>query len=267
MTGGSDPYNTPACTIDCPDGDIDTAGLLDEFLSWHASSPVSVDFPHDHALLVSGLDFSNSAMGLSITGGICKAGSSGAVIEATSSNELLTSLVLTREIGHNFGVLDDAGDCQGHHIMSSNIQPGFTGWSNCSKEQLDTFLDNVYGTAGNPACLENLPALLPICGNGIVEAEEECDSGVGGLDPCCDSSTCRLSDGAACSSTDPCCTHDTCQITGTAVVCRAASSECDQPETCNGFLSTCPADVVRPAGTSCTVAVSSPEFVSCPLLS
>jgi len=63
------------------------------------------------------------------------------------------------------------------------------------------------------------------CGDGIVEAGEECDS-----TSCCDSN---------------------CQFTAAGTVCRSAAGICDIAETCSGSDGTCPPDSFEPSTTPC----------------
>ncbi len=74
-------------------------------------------------------------------------------------------------------------------------------------------------------------AAAGVCGNGVVELGEQCD----------DSNTMN---GDCCSSG--------CQFEASSTICRAAVDVCDQAEQCTGSSGTCPADGVKPAGTSCT---------------
>jgi hypothetical protein len=83
----------------------------------------------------------------------------------------------------------------------------------------------------------NLPdfAINPgLCGNGKIEAGEQCDP-----------------PGGCCSAT--------CQLLPTATVCRAKAGKCDIAETCNGTSPTCPADakktdVCRAKAGACDIA-------------
>ena len=79
-----------------------------------------------------------------------------------------------------------------------------------------------------------------VCGNGTVEADEQCDDG-------------NLANGDCCSSS--------CQFEAAGTVCRAAAGVCDLQETCTGASGTCPADakstaVCRPSAGICDVAES-----------
>jgi cysteine-rich repeat protein len=130
------------------------------------------------------------------------------------------------------------------------------------------------------------------CGNGTLEAPEQCDDGntVGG--DCC-SASCTFEPGfSPCTSDGNVCTVDVCNATGTCqhvagnagtvcrasagvcdlqevctgtsptcpadakstAPCRAAAGDCDLAESCNGVSNTCPADAVKPAATTCRIA-------------
>src|SRR5207249_902911 len=66
--------------------------------------------------------------------------------------------------------------------------------------------------------------------------------------------------GSACADDGNACTTDLCNGSGTCqhapgnagAVCRAAADECDVAETCTGSSATCPSDIKKPAGTTCT---------------
>ncbi len=129
-----------------------------------------------------------------------------------------------------------------------------------------------------------------VCGNGIVEFPEQCDSGscctrdctfhppgipcrpplsvcdveedCTGTSATCPSDTfvaagtvCRASAGVcdvadSCTGTSPICPPDFKQPSGT--VCRAAADNCDAGELCDGSSSSCPADADLPDVSSCT---------------
>lgn len=98
-----------------------------------------------------------------------------------------------------------------------------------------------------------------VCGNGIVEGDEECDGG----DCCTDSCTfessateCRASAGACdiaetCTGTSADCPTDDVSSAGTE--CRASAGGCDVAETCDGSSVDCPADAFQSPGTWCNL--------------
>ena len=93
---------------------------------------------------------------------------------------------------------------------------------------------------------------LNMCGNGIVEDGEECDPGAGVNSTCCDSSTCKLRQGAMCDPLSGACCTGTCQYAPATQICRPSKdSSCDIAETCTGTSATCPADKTQPNGQSC----------------
>ena len=81
-----------------------------------------------------------------------------------------------------------------------------------------------------PHC--DIGAYETTCGDGVLEAGEQCDEGpaTGANGSCCDSG---------------------CQFRSAGETCRPAAGDCDVAETCDGAGSPCPADELKPAGTSC----------------
>jgi hypothetical protein len=71
-----------------------------------------------------------------------------------------------------------------------------------------------------------------ICGNGIVDADEQCDLGPGNGSP------------------TNCCTT-LCEFRAEDNVCRPAANACDVAEHCSGTSDTCPPDLVIPEGAHC----------------
>jgi cysteine-rich repeat protein len=70
-----------------------------------------------------------------------------------------------------------------------------------------------------------------VCGDGIIQAPEVCDDG-------------NIQDG-------DCCSSDCQTIASAGTVCRAATSDCDIAETCNGSSGLCPDDAVQSDGVVC----------------
>ncbi|HZR81198.1 MAG TPA: hypothetical protein VFD92_08880 [Candidatus Binatia bacterium] len=95
------------------------------------------------------------------------------------------------------------------------------------------------------------------CGNGVVDAGEECDLGAGNNGATCCAFDCRLRPaGTVCRPGDACDPAEMCDgsslacpadvITPAGTECRTAADACDVAETCNGTDRTCPADEVVP---------------------
>ncbi|XP_053117878.1 disintegrin and metalloproteinase domain-containing protein 22 isoform X3 [Hemicordylus capensis] len=163
----------------------------------------------DAVHLFSGSQFQSSRSGAAYTGGICSLLKGGGVNEFGKPD--LMSVTLAQSLAHNLGIFSDkrklqSGECKCEDTWSGCIM-GDTGYylptkfSKCDVEEYHEFLNN-----GGGACLFNKPTKLfdpPECGNGFVEAGEECDCGTpaecnveGG--ECC--SACSLTADSQCSN-------------------------------------------------------------------
>jgi cysteine-rich repeat protein len=101
---------------------------------------------------------------------------------------------------------------------------------------------------------------VPICGNGAIEAGEQCDDGNLLPGDCC-SATCTAEPaGGSCADDGNVCTADVCDGAGSCshppgnggTLCRPATDGCDAPETCSGASTVCPPDAKEPDGTACS---------------
>uniref|UniRef100_A0AAY4F021 Uncharacterized protein n=1 Tax=Denticeps clupeoides TaxID=299321 RepID=A0AAY4F021_9TELE len=140
---------------------------------------------------------------------------------------------MSRGVGVN-----EVGSDSGHHPRK---------FSKCSITDYKEFL-----LRGGGSCLFNKPTKLfepTECGNGYVEAGEECDCGVKGgcHNECC--KKCSLSNGAHCSD-GPCC-NTTCLFYPRGHTCRFAVSDCDISETCSGDSGQCPPNLHKQDGYFC----------------
>jgi len=142
-------------------------------------------------------------------------------------------------------------------IMSPTASETETQFSPCSLGNICSLMMGIGGGQTNTSCvLDPDPARqvisMQMCGNGIVEAGEECDPGSGNNSTCCDLQTCRFRAGAVCDpSSSTCCTGD-CQFAPRTQLCRRSRDDsCDMPEFCIGNSSTCPTDITEPNGQSC----------------
>ena len=92
---------------------------------------------------------------------------------------------------------------------------------------------------------------LQMCGNGIVEAGEDCDPGTGVVSNCCNSQTCKFTNGAVCDPTSSSCCTQSCTFAPASLACRPSRDpKCDVAEYCTGNSSTCPPDITSPNGKS-----------------
>ena len=199
---------------------------------------------------------------------------SGANVVARTSTEWQ---VFAHESGHTFGAVHDctsqtcsdgttvnAQQCcplsssscpaNGQFIMNPSTSPGVTGFSLCTVGNICSAL---LRNSVSSSCLSDNKQIATIsgnqCGNGIVEAGEECDcGGVSGCkdNACCDATTCKFKNGAICDdSNEDCCSQCTFSAAGT--VCRASTGICNPAEMCSGQNATCPPDVTAPNGQDC----------------
>ncbi|XP_061508855.1 zinc metalloproteinase-disintegrin-like EoMP06 [Anopheles gambiae] len=220
---------------------------LNSFLAYR-SSVLLHDHPHDHAQLLTTIEFKDNVIGKAKVGGMCSDRSSGAIVRVHTDDVGVQASTLAHEMGHSFTMEhDEDGDCAcpDRKCIMTRTVTGLTlqHWSNCSLQQLSTALGR-----GLHHCLSNRPSQLAFesCGNGFVESGEECDCGLEEAceNRCCDARTCRLREGAQC-ATGECCDLETCQLREPAVPCRGQRSECDLPEYCTGRSEYCPPDVHR----------------------
>ncbi|EPY89700.1 a disintegrin and metalloprotease domain 11 isoform 1 preproprotein-like protein [Camelus ferus] len=169
------------------------------------------------------------------------------------------AVTLAQTLGQNLGMMwnkhrSSAGDCKCPDNWLGCIMEdtGFylpRKFSRCSIEEYNQFLQE-----GGGSCLFNKPLKLldpPECGNGFVEAGEECDCGsvqecsrAGGN--CC--KKCTLTHDAMCSD-GLCCRR--CKYEPRGVSCREAVNECDIAETCTGDSSQCPPNLHKLDGYYC----------------
>ncbi|KAL8175699.1 UNVERIFIED_CONTAM: Disintegrin and metalloproteinase domain-containing protein 11 [Gekko kuhli] len=234
--------------------DEDALETLSEFMKYRQEAlPEHSDAVH----LFSGRTFRSSSSGTAYIGGICSVARGGGVNEY--GNVAATAVTLAQTLGQNIGMMwnkhrASAGDCRcpdswlgcimedtGYHLPRK--------FSRCSIDEYSQFLEE-----GGGGCLFNKPLKLldpPECGNGFVEAGEECDCGslaecAKGGGNCC--KKCTLTHDAMCSD-GLCCRG--CKYEPRGVTCREAVKECDIPETCTGDSSQCPPNLHKQDGYFC----------------
>lgn len=263
------PWNIP-----CDSGNI--TSRLDLFSSWRGSRG------DDNAYwtLMSNCP-TGAEVGLSWLGQLCNNQVVGDDSQAvTGANVVVRTAaqwqVFAHESGHTFGAvhdcdsstcaqgLDDSSQCcpyssttcdaGGRFIMNPSTGTDITQFSPCT-------IGNICSALGRnsvkSSCLSDNRGVITItgsqCGNGIVEAGEDCDCGGEescGDNKCCDAKTCKFKNGAVCDdSNEICCVN--CQFASADTVCRASTGPCDVEEKCTGNSPTCPEDVHVPDGQSC----------------
>uniref|UniRef100_A0A672SUI2 ADAM metallopeptidase domain 22 n=1 Tax=Sinocyclocheilus grahami TaxID=75366 RepID=A0A672SUI2_SINGR len=211
----------------------------------------------DSVHLFSGNRFHSNWGGASYMGGVCSLTKGGGVNEYGKTEEM--AIALAQSLGQNIGIFSDKkrilnGECKCEDKWSGCIMDdvGFylpKRFSDCNVEEYHDFLNS-----GGGACLFNKPSKLldpPECGNGFVEAGEECDCGSPAEcaregENCC--KKCMLTQGAKCSD-GLCCKN--CQLEFMGVLCRDAVSDCDIPEMCTGNSSQCPPNLHKMDGYTC----------------
>uniref|UniRef100_A0A674E959 Disintegrin and metalloproteinase domain-containing protein 10 n=1 Tax=Salmo trutta TaxID=8032 RepID=A0A674E959_SALTR len=237
------------------------------------------------AYVFSDRDFDDGVLGLAWVG--APAGSSGGICEKSKlysdgkKKSLNTGIITVQnyashvppkvshitfahEVGHNFGSPHDSGtECtpgeskaqekkeQGNYIMYARATSGDklnnNKFSICSVRNISQVLEKKRGN-----CF--VESGQPICGNGLVEAGEQCDCGYSDQckDECCynaneaDGNKCKLNNVR---QNGPCCTP-TCNFKGSNDKCRE-ESECAEQGMCNGGTAQCPTSEPKANFTAC----------------
>ncbi|KAI8335012.1 Metallo-peptidase family M12-domain-containing protein [Chlamydoabsidia padenii] len=176
--------------------------------------------------------------------------------------------VVAHEVGHGFGALHDCtaqtcpcsgSNCQCCPLSSTQCDAGGTYIMNpvnnaSAGEFSPCTLNTICGLFTSlGTCLQDPGSKtttgLKMCGNGIKEDGEDCDSN-GKDTPCCDAKTCKFKPGAKCDDyNDLCCTQ--CQIRPANYECRPSSGPCDVAEVCDGTSGNCPIDKFKDDGSEC----------------
>ena len=234
-----------------PSGEVSSPSLLALFRLW---SGANLTTPRDESILLSGLDFDGSTVGLAPVSGACSNPRDvGAIIQATFTPPYVSTIV-AHEIGHTLGMQHDG---TGNSCPTSGYIMQAVGCSSCGSFASQysscslTYFANWLAATSSTACLEDD---VSSCGNGVHQAGEQCDCGADcASDACCtpwwSADGCKLEPGCTCSESDGCCNAGA--PTAAGAVCRSAASECDVAEQCDGTSTFCPPDLHDPMGTAC----------------
>ncbi|KAI7885183.1 zincin [Lichtheimia hyalospora FSU 10163] len=176
--------------------------------------------------------------------------------------------VVAHEVGHGFGAIHDctaqtcpctSSGCSCCPLSDDTCSAGDTylmnPTSNVTSEDFSPCsISDICGSFPNIGYCLKSPDLrdttsFTLCGNGILEPGEECDSGLTDS-ACCHAKNCTLKPGAKCDDySQQCCLN--CTMATAETVCRPAVSECDIAEYCTGDSFSCPADQVEENGSPC----------------
>ena len=265
--------------LDCPSANIQTR--LNLFSEWRGRFRDS----NAYWTLMSTCA-TNSAVGLAWLGQLCSQGSAqssqdeiiaGANVVIRTEGGRSEWQVFAHEAGHTFGAVHDCTettcsrgdsslqrccplssstcDADGRFIMNPSTGVGIQAFSQCTVGNICTAMLRQSVKTGCLTDNRNVQTITgQVCGNGIVEAGEECDCG--GEDgcagnPCCDANTCQFTQGSVCDpNNEQCCTRN-CQLAAQGFVCRPSTGLCDPEEVCTGESPTCPEDSISDDGVDC----------------
>ncbi|XP_053319762.1 disintegrin and metalloproteinase domain-containing protein 9-like [Spea bombifrons] len=219
----------------------DADDILMEFLEWKRDSldsRINCD--------VAALSLREStvlASGLARLDGACSHNKAGFFAVMNLEKLVLSSNLFVHELGHVLGMKHDTPGCTcrfGKTICTMNETVLLSsGFSDCSIKDMEEFY-----ASDKAKCLWNNPgpdkslSYVPDCGS-----EEECSTNI-----CCNSTTCKLTENATCSS-GPCC--ENCVFLPRGTPCRTPGTECDLTEYCNGKSRDCPLDTYLQNGSPC----------------
>nr|XP_044606972.1 disintegrin and metalloproteinase domain-containing protein 18-like isoform X1 [Equus asinus] len=237
-------------------GDADD--LLQRFLAW--KQDYLILRPHDIAFLLV-YRKQPKYLGATIPGTICNKSYDADIVMYPDAITLEGfSVIIAQLLGLKIGLTyNDNNKCsclRATCIMNREAvgSSGIKIFSNCSMHDYRYFVSK-----SEAKCLQNFSNLQPlyqnqsVCGNGILEPNEECDCGSEEecqFKKCCDYSTCKLKGSVKCGS-GPCCTSK-CEISVAGTPCRKSiDQECDFTEYCNGTSSNCVPDTYALNGQLC----------------
>uniref|UniRef100_A0A6J0UWT8 Disintegrin and metalloproteinase domain-containing protein 9-like n=1 Tax=Pogona vitticeps TaxID=103695 RepID=A0A6J0UWT8_9SAUR len=229
------------------DVDSGSAGdVLGRFVTWRQKDLMKRS-RNDVSHLIIGRGPFGGTVGMAFVGTVCSPDHGGSFSAFSHHSVINQASIVAHELGHNLGMNHDDSSCPGSYIMHSTDN-GSKNFSSCSSNDFENLI-----LRGGGTCLRNTPSNIytePVCGNNIVDKNEECDCGTPKecSNPCCDAATCKLKAGSECAE-GLCC--EKCQFKVAGMECRPKRSGCDLPEYCNGTYPDCPEDVYVMDGYPC----------------
>ncbi|KFQ16808.1 Disintegrin and metalloproteinase domain-containing protein 9, partial [Merops nubicus] len=224
--------------------------VLSRFVSWRQRDLLKRS-RNDVSHLIIGRGSYDGSIGMAYVGTVCSQVQGGSISTLNHNNMLRHATVVAHELGHNLGMKHDDKRCPAPYIMHSTDN-GSRNFSTCSADDFENLILN-----GGGNCLRNPPKASniykepePVCGNNVVDSNEECDCGKPKecTNPCCDAATCKLTPGSQCAE-GLCCKN--CKFKVAGAECRSKMDFCDLPEYCNGSHAYCPEDVYVMNGYPC----------------
>jgi hypothetical protein len=261
--------------VKCDSGNM--TWRLNEFSKWRASNSDNNAYWTLMTNCPTGSEVGVSWMGRLCSSELVTSGDSsvsGANVVVRNSGS--SWQVFAHETGHTFGAVHDCDDTACGKKLDASSQCCPLSSSTCdaaAKYIMNPYASNAMVkfsecTIGNicsaigknsikSSCLSDNKGVVSIsgsqCGNGIVEAGEDCDCGGEAScsdNACCDASTCKFKNNAVCDdANDSCCSK--CQFASSDTVCRPSTGVCDFAEKCPGDSSSCPDDKFKDDGSSC----------------
>nr|XP_045053068.2 disintegrin and metalloproteinase domain-containing protein 5 [Desmodus rotundus] len=232
--------------------------ILFRFLDWKSKHALQTH----HVAYLLAFKKQMSFIGAIPPGRVCNKDSvAGVALYPEGSSLEFYTVSIVQMLSLNMGLSFDNTDicyCSGDVCTMSPEAMHSRGVKDFSTCSLDEF--KYFASTSGFDCLHNMLAVTPVykeakkvCGNGKLEAGEQCDCGTT-LDcthkTCCDATSCRLKPKKQCGSGE-CCTKD-CKLKPGGTVCRkAVDIECDFTDYCNGYDSHCVPDTFVRNGKSC----------------
>ncbi|XP_052608804.1 disintegrin and metalloproteinase domain-containing protein 5-like [Peromyscus californicus insignis] len=231
-----------------------TSDLFIAFLNWKRNHK-----PHISYLFV--FEEQPASIGALSPGEVCRGDYDAAVALYPKDLSLESySVIVTQLLSLGMGLTYDNTDtchCMGDVCLMTSkaiYSRGVKDFSTCSLDEFKSL-----SMSKNLGCLRDWPMERRarrkprrICGNGIIEGQEQCDCGTSQNcthRACCDPLICRLKPGAVCGS-GGCCTQN-CKIKAINSLCRKKRDECDFAEYCNGTHASCVPDTFVRNGEYC----------------